>query len=121
MNSTPNSRVLDLIAGRRGVRRFDPAQPLGDGLLEQILVAATLAPSQGNLQPWRFIVLRTELARRKLGRCAFQHPALADAPVALIVAGYLNPHLTHLDWFIDRQLALGVITPAEAAATRART
>jgi nitroreductase len=121
MNSSANSRLLDVIAGRRGVRRCDPARPLDDGLLEQVLVAATSAPSQGNLQPWRFIVVRSEPALRKLRGCAFQHPALAEAPVALVVAGFLNPHLTHLDGLIDRQLALGVITPAEAAATRART
>lgn len=43
---------------RRDMRHFLPAQeaePLPDGLLERLVLAAHLAPSVGFMQPWRFI------------------------------------------------------------------
>src|SRR4051794_34439770 len=115
MKPDPETPALLAIAGRQGVRRFDPARPLDDRLLERLLLAAAFAPSDGNLQPWRFVVLRREASRRRLRACALNHPALADAPVALIVLGYQNPHRSHLEAIVARELALGAVTLAEAA------
>jgi 5,6-dimethylbenzimidazole synthase len=53
-----------LLAWRRDVRRFR-RDPLPDGLLEQLLGLAELAPSVGLSQPWRFVrVMRTESRQR---------------------------------------------------------
>ncbi|AGA29035.1 nitroreductase family protein [Singulisphaera acidiphila] len=113
--------ILEAIGRRRTVRRFDPGRPLADDLLRQILHAATLAPSDGNLQPWRFLVVRSESNRRKLRTCAFQHPRITEAPVMVIVLGYHHPHRSHLDAMLEQQRTLGAITPAEQAEMRART
>ena len=121
MDNPPHPSVLDVIARRRTVHRFDPTRPLADELLVQILRAATLAPSDGNLQPWRFLVVRTEPNRRKLRGCAFLQPRFAEAPVALVVLAYHHPHHSHLDAMLERQLALGAITPAQRAEIEART
>ncbi|HEY9548443.1 MAG TPA: nitroreductase family protein, partial [Kiloniellaceae bacterium] len=43
-----------LLAWRRDVRRFR-REPLPEGLLEQLLGLAELAPSVGLSQPWRFV------------------------------------------------------------------
>lgn len=51
--------VLQAIAQRRSIRRFKD-QPVPRELIEQLLTAATLAPSGKNLQPWRFVVLEGE-------------------------------------------------------------
>src|SRR3954447_18187656 len=107
MGTPQRPAVFEVIGRRRTVRRFDPARPLADDLLVQILKAATLAPSDGNLQPWRFIVVRSEPNRRKLRACAFQEPRFAEAPVALIVLAYHHPHQSHLDAMLEQQLALG--------------
>ena len=69
----------------RTIRRFrDDAVP--DEVLHRCLEAATWAPSGGNLQPWRFIVLRSPETRAvmKLG---------ADKALAVIeeVYGYKRP------------------------------
>ena len=50
------ARLHDLFVWRRDVRRFR-AEPLADGLLEQLIEAACLAPSVGLSQPWRFVVV----------------------------------------------------------------
>lgn len=44
------------------VRRYRD-EPVDDLTLERCLRAATWAPSGGNQQPWRFVVLRSEQAR----------------------------------------------------------
>jgi nitroreductase len=49
--------VLEAIAQRRSIRKFKD-QPVPDGIIEQILHAATLAPSGKNRQPWRFYVVK---------------------------------------------------------------
>lgn len=56
---------LDFIGGRRSIRRYTDA-PVADETVERILEAAAGAPSAHNRQPWRFAVLKTESARRRL-------------------------------------------------------
>ncbi len=51
--------VMRVIAERRDIRRFRP-DPLPDYLLRRLLEAAHQAPSVGLMQPWRFVVIRSE-------------------------------------------------------------
>ncbi len=50
----------------RTVRRLRP-DPVPDELLRQVLTAATWAPSGGNRQPWRFLVVRDAELKRRVG------------------------------------------------------
>jgi 5,6-dimethylbenzimidazole synthase len=63
------TRLRDLLAWRRDVRRFR-ADPLPDGTLERLFEVASLAPSVGLSQPWRFIVV-DDPARRAAVREVF--------------------------------------------------
>jgi nicotinate-nucleotide--dimethylbenzimidazole phosphoribosyltransferase len=47
---------------RRDVRRFRP-DALPDGVLERLLEAAHAAPSVGLMQPWRFVIVRSDETR----------------------------------------------------------
>jgi nitroreductase len=53
------------------VRRYRP-EPVGGEVLERCLQAATWAPSGGNQQPWRFVVLRSDEARAVITKAARQ-------------------------------------------------
>jgi len=55
-----------LFQTQRAVRKFT-AQAVDDSLVEQVIGAATRAPSARNLQPWRFIVVRDGETKGKLG------------------------------------------------------
>ncbi|MDR3637378.1 MAG: nitroreductase family protein [Isosphaeraceae bacterium] len=116
----PALSAPEAIAHRRATRRFDPARPVPDGALEQVLHLATLAPSGFNLQPWRFLVVRTDRNRQKLYECAFRQPKVAEAPVVVIVLGYHHPHRSHLDAMIEQQKTLGAIPESGVAELRAR-
>ncbi|HKG77724.1 MAG TPA: nitroreductase family protein, partial [Beijerinckiaceae bacterium] len=54
-----------LFAWRRDVRRFRP-DPVAEDLLERLLDLAQLSPSVGNSQPWRWVRVHTEPARRRV-------------------------------------------------------
>lgn len=55
-------KLAELFAWRRDVRRFC-RDPLPEGALEELIAQATLAPSVGFSQPWRFVTV-DDSARR---------------------------------------------------------
>jgi nitroreductase len=110
----------EAILRRRSTRRFDPARTPTDDDLRRLLHLASMAPSDFNLQPWRFLIVRSDRNRRRLRACTFGRAEITEAPVALIVLGYLDPHRTDLDAVIHRQEELGLLTPERASEFRAR-
>ncbi|MBS0235272.1 MAG: nitroreductase family protein [Proteobacteria bacterium] len=48
--------LMEGLRSRRAIRQFT-AQPVGTGVIEELIAAATLAPSAINLQPWAFVVV----------------------------------------------------------------
>lgn len=65
-------RFVELLRWRRDVRHFR-RDPLPPGLLDRLLELACLAPSVGNSQPWRFVLVedpdRRAAVRAVFGRC----------------------------------------------------
>ena len=57
---------FDVVTTQRAMRRLKP-DPIPDALLRQIMDAAICAPSGGNRQGWRFIVVRDPARRARLG------------------------------------------------------
>ncbi|SDQ95913.1 cob(II)yrinic acid a,c-diamide reductase [Rhizobiales bacterium GAS191] len=64
------SALRELFVWRRDVRRFRRT-PLPAGALERLLELASLAPSVGLSQPWRFVVVE-DAARRSAVRACFE-------------------------------------------------
>lgn len=108
------ARLEDLLRWRRDVRRFrrDPVDP---DLVSRLIDLACLAPSVGNSQPWRFVLVETE-ASRDLVRANFaaaNREALADHRgerarlyASLKLAG-LEEAPVHLAVFCDAATATG--------------
>jgi nitroreductase len=57
--------LLEAMRTCRTVRRLRP-DPVPDDLLRRVLTAATWAPSGGNRQPWRFVVVRDGALKTRL-------------------------------------------------------
>ncbi|MBW1802440.1 MAG: nitroreductase family protein [Deltaproteobacteria bacterium] len=101
MNYEP---FVDLLRQRKSVRRYRP-DPVPDDVIQKILEAARYAPSAGNSQPWEFIVIKDEAARKNISKSiALQikeevgkdpdiargiavQPFLYTAPVLIVVCG----------------------------------
>ena len=56
----------DAMFTQRAIRRFKP-DPIPDDVLEDIMEATIRAPNGGNTQQWRFVIVKDEENRRKLG------------------------------------------------------
>lgn len=63
--SSPDS--LSLFFTRRSIRRYRP-EAVPPEIVEQLLTAATWAPSAHNRQPWRFALVSGEAAKRRLAQ-----------------------------------------------------
>lgn len=111
----PALSAPEAIVRRRATRRFDTSRPVDDALLKRILSLATFAPSSYNLQPWRFLVVRGAANRQKLRAAAFNQPKVAEAPVVVIVLGYLTPERSHLSPMVEQMTASGAVSPEGAA------
>ena len=74
------------IAERRASPSFD-GSPIPDADLRKILQAGLRAPSGYNLQPWRFIVLRSPDQKRKLRAASFNQAKVEEASVMIVACG----------------------------------
>ena len=61
--------IIDVIMSRKSIRRYKP-DPIPDEMIDKILEAARWAPTGENYQPWRFIVIRDEETKDRIGRLA---------------------------------------------------
>ncbi len=75
----------EVISRRRSVRHFNTRLAVTDEDVNALLDAAISAPSAGNIQPWRFYVVRTSGARERLAAALPQRWAAA-APLVIVVA-----------------------------------
>ena len=73
--------VLEAIKKRRSIRQFTE-QPIERELLEQILDAARWAPTAGNQQRWRFIVVTGPTVKEMVRKVS---PGIFATPAAFIV------------------------------------
>jgi len=87
--------VLEAIKKRRSIRRFR-LETIPDETLRLILEAGRLAPSAGNRQPWRFIMVKDAERKRALAEVTDSYLFIADAPVIIVTLGDPNASLR---WF----------------------
>lgn len=76
--------VLEAVKERRSVRRFR-GDPIPQATIGQLLEAAILAPTAGNCQPWRFIVVHNAEVKSRLAAAAYGQDFVAEAPVVIVV------------------------------------
>lgn len=81
----------EAIKNRRSIRKFAP-DDLSDEMINQMLEAARLAPSAGNSQPWRFLVVRDAEKRKKLCSISLNQRFVDEAPVVIIAFVDLERH-----------------------------
>lgn len=84
--------ILEVIKTRRSIRKYAP-DPISEEELNKILEAGRWAPSAGNSQPWRFIVLRSEEVKKKLADTLTWGRFLSQAPLGIAVT--VNPRASN--------------------------
>jgi len=107
--------VLEAIKQAKSVSKFRP-DPIPEQKIQTVLNAARLAPSVENLQPWKFIAVTDEDAKRKLAGMV-TNGRLLEAPVVIVacarldeavglIGGYMNSYP------VDLGMALANLTLA---------
>lgn len=74
--------AFEAIAARYSVRQYED-RPVEQEKLMRIMEAARLAPSAGNRQEWRFIIVRDPTARQQLMDAAGGQAFVGQAPVVI--------------------------------------
>jgi nitroreductase len=78
--------VKDAIQNRYSVRAYQD-RPVEREKLLAVLEAGRLAPSGGNRQPWRFVVVQDAALRQKLIDACRQQEFIGQAPVVIVAVG----------------------------------
>lgn len=76
--------VMEAIQKRRSVRKFSD-RSIEEESINKLLTAAIWAPSAGNAQPWRFLVVRNEDLKQGLVQAARGQRFIAQAPITIVV------------------------------------
>ena len=86
MANVMEKALSQVVAQRRATPSFD-GSPLPEEDLKRILEAGLQAPSGYNMQPWRFIVVRSEDHRRRLRAASFNQAKVEEASVVIVACG----------------------------------
>jgi nitroreductase len=73
----------DTLRAARPCQHYLP-RPIPDEKLRAVLGAARLAPSQNNLQPWRFVVVQDDERKRLLAQACPKGRPVSEAPVVVV-------------------------------------
>lgn len=98
---------------KRESSRFYADTAVPDNVLVNIVEAARLAPSAGNVQPWHFVIVRDEERRRRIADGCRYGKFLSESPVVIVACGdkKASPH-----WYaVDTAIALEHIVLAATA------
>lgn len=77
------NETLELFRGRQSVRKFT-AVPVPDEALKQILETVQTAPSAGNLQAYKIVLVKDQQTKKMLAAAALGQGFLAEAPAVLV-------------------------------------
>ena len=61
-----------------------------EATIGRLLESAHLAPSAGNLEPWKFVVVRQETLKARLVEAAYDQNFIEEAPVCIVVCADPN-------------------------------
>ena len=107
-------KVFEAIRTRKSVRSFLD-KPVEDEKLLAVLEAGRIAPSAGNRQEWRFIVVHDNKLRAGLGEAANGQSFVGEAPVVIVACAESDGHVMscgQTSYPIDVAIALDHISLA---------
>jgi len=78
--------AYEAIMTRRSIRAYT-AEPVGEGLIKELLAAAMNAPSASNRQPWHFVAITERQQLDALTAILPYGQMLKQAPLAIVVCG----------------------------------
>src|SRR2546427_345566 len=108
--------VLEAIKSVKSVSKYKP-DPVPEQKVQAVVNAARFALSADNLQPWKFIVVSDEDAKRKLAGACTNGKHMADAPLVVVACARLDEAVAMIGGYmnsypVDLGMALANVTMA---------
>ncbi len=97
--------IFEAIATRRSIRKFND-KTVRDADIKKLLQAAMAAPSAGNSQPWRFIVVRDKEGLEAIAANNPYAQMAKEASVCIVVCADLNAEKYQGFWPQDCSAAI---------------
>lgn len=88
---------------RHSVRAYRDT-PVTDDEIRTLLELTGRAPSAFNLQPWRFVVVRDQVAKDQLRAAAYGQKQVSEAPVVIAMYADMEDTMAHLDEVVHPDL-----------------
>ena len=76
--------VFEAIRTRRSIRKYKDKQVPWDNIVT-ILQAGKYAPSAGNLQNWKFIVVKNDAKRKTIAKACLEQEWMEQSPIYIVV------------------------------------
>ena len=116
-----SKETLKAIEERKSIRKYK-SEAIPESHLKNILRAARLAPSAGNRQPWRFIIVRDPEMKKKVAELSINYRGkmqmfIAEADVLVVALGDdENSKGRYLKWVdLDPMIAIEHLVLAAAS------
>jgi nitroreductase len=104
--------VMTAIKMRRSIRHYKD-KAVEEEKLGKVLEAGRLAPSAGNLQEWKFVVVRDKGTREKLAIATCNQKFVSEAPVVIVACATVTDYAmecSQLAYPIDVAIAVDHMT-----------
>lgn len=109
--------LFQAIAHRRNAVHFSDRE-VSEQLLRQLLQLSDSAPSGFNLQPWRFITVKSETLRHLLFHVTLEQKHVLNAPVTVVFAAKHDAWKKDYDSLLQLSIEKGALTEERAALFR---
>src|SRR3989449_4163732 len=117
-NRTPRDdmEALEAIKSVKSVSKYKP-DPVPEQKVQAVVNAARFALSADNFQPWKFIVVSDEDAKRKLAGARTNGKHMADAPLVVVACARLDEAVAMICGYmnsdpVDLRIALSKVNVA---------
>ncbi len=88
----------EVLRGRRSIRKFLDV-PVEFDMIMEVIDAACQAPSAGNIQGWRFVLIHDRETKEKIAECCFEQYWMNEAPYFIVVCSKSDKYK---DFYGDR-------------------
>lgn len=104
-------------------KAYDPTKQIDEATLNAILESLRLAPSSINIQPWHFLIAKSEEAKNRLALAltdddAHNLPKVKNASCVLVLCTKTNIDQAHLDKVIEAEDKAGRFANTDAKHNR---
>ena len=107
----PELTFQEAVETRRTVRTFLP-DPVPQDVLDRALDAALRSPSSSNLQPWEFVVIRSETVRQAANAACLDQLPVRSAPVLIALVAHRETWRRNRDEILRTFEARGSLRPS---------